>query len=182
MIPYLASHEWYDAFLHDMNPAPPKGRWNRSSLYGADGEQMLTVPVQGGISVIKRHAPESWLVADAKNWRHTHIGALRAAYGRAPFYMHYGPQMESIIADRSCDSLAEISLRLHRTMLDALAPGEFRRALAADPDAFRRCVAYSRDLSGALPPPHVAMVHTLFHLGPDAIFTLPAAFHHITDY
>lgn len=148
--------------------APPKGRYNRATLCGADGcELQLTIPVTGGINAVKHGDPHSWRCADDKNWRHRHLGAINAAYGRTPFFQHLFPEIEAVIADTSVSSVEVLNARLYGAMEEFM---QLRRLLphftAGDRGIHRKVAA---ELLSAVPtaPQGVSSLHYLFHLGPD---------------
>lgn len=171
-IPYLASLEWYFRRLRGEKAAPGRGRYNRSAIASGGGELILTVPVKGGIRTIKRCPAQQWLAADEKPWRHTHLGALAAAYGRTPYYSHYMPAIEAAIADRSMVELNEISLAIHNVALRALDIEGARRMLASC-GADRRAMFMRRaDEISASCRPGLSMFDAIFRFGPEAIFSL----------
>lgn len=169
-IPYLASASWYRGYFAGAAPTPAKGRYNRTLIVSSQGPAMLTVPVSGGATVVKRRPPEEWLVADDKPWRHIHAGALNAAYGRTPFWRHYAPEILDTIADASLTQFADIAGRLHELVLSVLRADEFRKAVVTDDDR-RRVLQVAREKENEVRE-EAAMLDALFRLGPDAIFFL----------
>lgn len=66
---------------------------NRSYVLTANKVDVLTVPVQGGT----RHQPICDVRIDSgQPWQTHHWRCLRAAYGKAPFYEHYAPELEPV--------------------------------------------------------------------------------------
>ena len=68
---------------------------NRYKITTANGLLQLSIPLQGGRS--QRIAMKDVLIDKKQNWQKQHWGALFSAYGRAPFYEYYGPELETLI-------------------------------------------------------------------------------------
>lgn len=170
MIPYLASLDWYRGVLAGERREPPKGRWNRSRL--ADGT-LLTIPVEGGITTVKRADPLSWRADDSRQWRHQHLGAINALYGRTPYYRHFSPEILAAIADRDCPGIAEMARRIDAAVAGAIDTETLRRHWRhADEHTRLRLCRYADEAGAFDADPQLAMAHYLFYLGPDAIFLL----------
>lgn len=71
----------------------------------------LTVPVEGGSSVLKRRGVDPRL-SDHGKWRREHLGALNAAYGSTPYFEHLMPEIEKVYADSQGISLEEFNSRM----------------------------------------------------------------------
>lgn len=68
---------------------------NRYRIATASGELTLSVPLKGGRRV---EADFAELRIDyTHSWQRQHWGALYSAYGRAPYFEHYGPELEGLI-------------------------------------------------------------------------------------
>lgn len=79
---------------------------NRYRVATANGPLLLSVPVQGGRGV-KLPLGEV-LIDNSTDWQKQHWRSLFSAYGRAPFFDHYGPQLESILVKRN-ERLADLN-------------------------------------------------------------------------
>lgn len=177
MTPYLAPAVCYTSPATECAYVPAKRRWNRGTIITPDAEMTLTIPVEGGISVVKRIPPEQWQVSDRRPWRHTHIGALRAAYSRTPYYIHYGGAIEQIISDTHLQLVWQIADGIDSQVRRVMDVSGFMRALSAATPADReRCLRYGAELRRHTAAAHVAMLHNIFHFGPDAIFLLVDSF------
>jgi hypothetical protein len=79
-----------------VSPSLSKGQvYNRYSIITANGLQNLSVPLKRGR---KQRVPLDELHIDYKHdWQRQHWGALYSAYGRAPFFEHYGPELEGLL-------------------------------------------------------------------------------------
>lgn len=73
-----------------------KSTRNRFLVCGPNGIVRLTVPLDGGRN---QHARMKDLqIAQGGRWPVIHWRTLEACYGRAPFFMHYAPSLEPLIA------------------------------------------------------------------------------------
>lgn len=99
----FASTGWWAAALQSegrlklFTGVPKSGIWvyNRYSIVTANGVQQLSIPLKGGR---KQRLPLRELRIDyTHDWQRQHWGALYSAYGRAPFFEHFGPALEGII-------------------------------------------------------------------------------------
>lgn len=70
---------------------------NRCHINTATGMQQLVVPVIGKQSKVP---VKDVLIDDRSHWQRQHWGALKAAYGKAPFFSHYGDQLHLLIFGR----------------------------------------------------------------------------------
>lgn len=167
MVPYLASIAYYEARLLGGELLPKKGRWNRCTL--SPGE-MLTIPVTGGIGMVKHGNPEEWHADDSRPWRHQHLGAINARYSRTPFYRHYATAILDTIADTGINSVAEINATIDRVMTDALGIDSFVKEIEyVDAATCNRLIAYADHICAPVEP-EISMIAYLFRYGPDAIF------------
>lgn len=78
------------------------------------GDQFLSVPVQGGASCLKgRHVDVgSLLISDHGKWRQEHLGTWNAIYGKTPFFDHLFPKIKHIYACYSNGTLGEFNSKL----------------------------------------------------------------------
>jgi hypothetical protein len=68
---------------------------NRYQIGSANGLLTLSVPLQGGRRIT---SPVKEIQIDyTHEWQRQHWGALYSAYGRAPFWEHYGPELEALL-------------------------------------------------------------------------------------
>lgn len=58
---------------------------------------VLTVPVEGGTSAIKRLDPHALRISAHGDWTRVHLGAIEAAYGKEPYFQHFFPDIAEII-------------------------------------------------------------------------------------
>lgn len=69
---------------------------------------ILTIPVEGGASVLKNRGTNPILSEHGK-WRREHLGAWHAAYGRTPFFEHLMPEIERVYRDSTGITLEEFN-------------------------------------------------------------------------
>jgi len=65
---------------------------NRYSICAREGAQLWSIPVAGGRS---HHRPYADVLFIEKGWQRRHLQAIRTAYGSAPFFEHYFPELEA---------------------------------------------------------------------------------------
>lgn len=191
LIPYLPSlrlyREWMARRLAGEDDA---GAWNdvtagiakrerrylaRTVVAGAHGQDpiMLSVPVEGGGSMLKRGDLRLWRISMHGRWQDMHLGALSAAYGATPFYPHIEPALRSAIKGaREGMPFLEMSVRLHEALtnlidIEALLP-ELRRRRASDPEAFRHLAS---EKSAGMDT-ELAFLDVICRRGPESIFVL----------
>lgn len=162
VIPYCAPLAWYMARAAGCAQATPVTHPNRCLIAGP---LTLTVPVAGGSRAIKRLPWRELEVSDHGRWQHVHLGALDAAYGRTPYFIHYFPAVEAVISAtprRLADLCAAVDAAVAAALrIDRLAPE------LSTPAALRR----GRELL-PLADPALSILDPLFRLGPEAIFLL----------
>lgn len=86
-----------------------QGAQNRARIQTAAGPRWLSVP--------RRHVGETTalraLPVVGGGWRRKHLHAVRAAYGMAPFFDHYAPDLAALLAEPP-ETLAELSVAAMR--------------------------------------------------------------------
>ncbi len=97
---YLGNVQWFAKLLEgaviDVGEHYVKQSWrNRCEIASANGRLPLIVNVAAGA---QRLPMRDVRIDYSKRWQHTHIEALRSAYGRAPFFEHYWPTLERILS------------------------------------------------------------------------------------
>lgn len=158
VIPYCAPLAWY------MAGRPPVAPLHSNRCLIA-GPLTLTVPVAGGSRALKRLPWHEIQVSDHGRWQHVHLGALDAAYGRSPYFIHYFPAIEAVISDTP-RRLADLCGALDNAVVRALGISRLAPELSA-PAALTR----GRELL-PLADPALSILDPLFRLGPEAIFLL----------
>lgn len=133
------------------------------------GGMVLSVPVAGGASVVKRVHPSEWEISGHGGWTRVHLGALEAAYGREPFFMHCFPAVEAVV-----EAYPRRLIDLNTRLLDVLLDSVGGCGVAAEIQGFRmrhprRYLNIRRRLESKVDPSH-SLVEAFFRLGPDVVF------------
>lgn len=132
---------------------------------------VLTVPVVGGSSAVKRLKPESLEISGHGDWTRIHLGAIEAAYGKEPYFEHFFPEIASLIGHYP-QHLATLNVLLMEKMMDFVGHKdgieEIKRLRISNPG---RCYDITRRLETKINLSH-SFIEPLFRLGPDAIFLL----------
>lgn len=186
-VPYLASQRWYAEWLGalagglDDNQArkrasllccPDPRDFSRRAL--ATRGQVLTVPLSGGGRRARHLPPEVCRMADHGRWPDVHIGAIRAVWGRTPFFDHFIREVAQPYASPGGRLLSELTEAHHRLVvrvagidssLDAL------RGFLAHADAGQRDGAA---FSHRLFLPEAPMLLLLMQLGAESLSALAA--------
>lgn len=177
VFPYWGSCDWYREWLEGgCKGLFPQAQGHSLTRTLLDKEEMLTVPVEGGYRRLRRTLPEESLrrlrLSDHGNWRHTHAEALKALYGKAPYFSHYYPGIAAIYAEaRGGDNFAAFTAALHgclATLFSDAALEPFRRMRISNPTLFEALHRERKPLA----PPQLSVLHAVFHLGPEAPFAL----------
>jgi len=83
---------------------------SRCRILGSNKVQNLTVPVQKGKTQLISGQVK---VIYRDNWQVQHLRTIAAAYGRAPYFDHYFPQVEELMLKRH-DSIYQFNLHTIR--------------------------------------------------------------------
>lgn len=137
----------------------------RCLIAGNREPMLLSVPVAGGAhSLARKGAPESVRLSDHGNWRHTHLGAIEAAYGRMPYYQHVAPLLHAILSDTP-QTLRELSLSLHGAITEFLDIPE------TIPEAEGIIAERGRELAESVFP-ELSIADMLMRLGKESLVAL----------
>lgn len=66
---------------------------NRTAIQMANKEQVLSIPVMGGNKKIKYR---EILMDDGQRWKDIHLRGIKSAYGKAPFFDYFFPEIENV--------------------------------------------------------------------------------------
>ena len=102
---YLPPLAWYLSAVREENwvweahENYQKGGWrNRCRILSANGPQLLTVPLLGGKH---QQMPIREVRIDHRtDWQRQHARTIRSAYGRSPYFEHYGEELLAAMAIR----------------------------------------------------------------------------------
>lgn len=123
----------------------------------------LTVPVEGGSSVLKRGDADP-LLSNHGKWRREHLGAWNAAYGRTPYFIHLYPEIEEVYETSSGMKLEAFNSRLLEVASGWL---DFDSLRSGD----SKIIKISDEIK-SLADDGLSVFDLLFRIGPDAIFAL----------
>lgn len=124
---------------------------NRCHIIGPNGLQRLTVPLAKGKH--QQTPIREVRISHDENWPLVHWRSIEAAYGRSPFFEHYGPELR-LFYEKKWDLLFDFNLALLRFLLKKMgwpgqitlsetylkrsqppAPGDFRDAVSPKNEA-----------------------------------------------
>lgn len=95
---------------------PNRGLINRNQIKGPNGAQWLTVPVKN----IPEMSIAQAQIADDGKWRRKHWAAVRANYGKAPFFKQYAEELEAQMQASESPSLSAEATRLNLWFFEKL--------------------------------------------------------------
>lgn len=123
-LPCLPNINWlqnfvnYDTILIEREENFVKSSYrNRYEIGGANGRQMLTIPLQGGRDQHRLYKETK--IANTGNWQKKHWQAILTAYGSSPFFEYYAYRFETVF-EQPAEYLFEFNLRLLETAISAL--------------------------------------------------------------
>ncbi|MDE7414144.1 MAG: WbqC family protein [Muribaculaceae bacterium] len=180
MIPFAASTERYSEWIRlllrdgaETSFPDLKGKENVRTIIA--GSRMLSVPVEGGSSILKKKNidPGSIVISSHGRWQEVHLGALKAAYGRTPYFPHIFPEIENIYMNHSGATFEEFTGAIHNMIIkgiglneDSLA--ELKRIIDHNPDHIRRLNEERMKIIDR----NLSILDALFRLGKETIFVL----------
>lgn len=163
IVPYLPSLGYYRTWMReriaglsdetawrsvfDHTPKDKRRGMARTLVAGAHGQHplLLSLPVVGGGSELKRGHPEDWHISMHGRWAPVHLGALDAAYSSTPFYAHLRDELRSVLMSvAEGDSFTALTTSLHLRMMSFLDIGniiESLRGCRADLERITRLAA-----------------------------------------
>lgn len=185
---YLPSINWFGQYLkHDQvwierheNFVKSTGR-NRCAIAGANGLQLLSIPLQGGRD---HHRLYTGLNISYKaDWQSNHWQSIISAYGSTPYYEHYGYRLQPFY-QRQHESLFEFNLQLLQAVLKMLKAEReilFTDSYVKAPnDVADLRTVRKNDMEISTPPyyqifadkngfiPNLSIIDLIFHKGPEA--------------
>ncbi|MEY3368250.1 MAG: hypothetical protein RI973_1405 [Bacteroidota bacterium] len=168
---------------------------NRCHIAGSQGPLRLTVPLRKGKN---RQQPIREVgIAYDEPWQSRHWQAIRSAYGKSPYFLHYSDVLEPFFKEKRFDFLWDLNSELLKLLLGLLrlnfqlefshqyevvaSPGilDFRNAILPDqplPDALPPLRPYSQVFEDRLGfTPNLSVIDLLFCMGPASRDYLSAA-------
>lgn len=153
-IEYFARLAQADQALLEIHESFQKQTYrNRANILTSQGIQRLTVPVMKA----NRHTPITEVKIDySEKWENLHWRALKAAYGKSPFFDHYGDLLFQPILEKPA-SLLELNEKILKQLINCLSI----KAAISHTDSFKKSYPENvTDLRDAIHPkkPH-GMIH-----------------------
>lgn len=178
MIPFAASIKGYSDWLRFLVeqeaeiPFPPASG-KEAARARIDGGLMLTVPIEGGASRLKRTPSADLPISAHGRWQEVHLGALKATYGRSPYFAYLFPEIEKVYREKGSGTLNEFNEAIHSIALRWLSLDPegirvIRDAVKIDPDRIR---TLGRERKKGIDPDY-SILHLLFRLGKESLFVL----------
>lgn len=165
-----------DAWRLTLGSLRPR-EWSRREVAGAHGQSpvLLTVPIEGGSSVVKRAHPGQWTLSDHGRWRMMHLGALEAAYGTTPFFEHFYPGIHRVLSEAGQGmSFHDFTLRLYEAVEDNLRMEPLIDYLLGMDQACRQRIILLSSEKKITGYADLAFLDVIFRKGQESIFTLLA--------
>ena len=91
---------------------------NRCYIYGANGKQLLNVPLKNTIKGIKRKTKDT-LIENDFSWQSQHLKALQSAYRKSPFFEFYIDDLQPILT-KKYKYLTDLNIDTYLFLTDAL--------------------------------------------------------------
>ena len=123
-LPYLPNINWLQNFIkqetvfieREENFVKSTFR-NRCEIAGANGKQILTIPIVGGRDHHQLY--KEVRISYTDNWQKKHWQAIRSAYGSAPFFEFYADKFQPFF-EREFEFLFEFNFELLKATLAVL--------------------------------------------------------------
>ena len=123
-LPYLPNINWLQNFAkHDSVFIEAEENFvkstfrNRCEIAGANGKQMLTIPIIGGRDHHQFY--KQVRISYTENWQKKHWQAIRSAYGSAPFFEFYAHKFEPVY-EKQFEFLFDFNLELLKITLSII--------------------------------------------------------------
>lgn len=186
---YLPNTVWFKNYLHyetimiekKENFVKSTGR-NRCEIAGANGRQMLTIPLQGGRDHHRKYTDTK--IDNKTNWQDNHWQSIKSAYGSAPYFEFYAHIFQKFY-EKQYEYLFDFNIEL---LIAVLAILKVKKDFALTTE-YQKIIAYIADLRsdnnkltgevnlhrylqvfeerhGFLP--NLSIIDVIFNLGPEA--------------
>ena len=108
-IEFFVAIDGYDTILIEKQDYYQKQTYrNRTAIRLANKVATLSVPVIGGNKKVKYKDVQ---IDPRQKWKNIHVRGIQSAYGKAPYFEHFFPQIEKIFTENP-SSLYTFNLRL----------------------------------------------------------------------
>jgi len=116
-IPYMACWAHFDEIIIESKESYSKQSYrNRCRILTANQVSNLIIPIQKGNSNIPI---QEIRIDQQQGWVKDHWGAIRSAYGNAPYFEHYASDLEAILFKKH-RFLFDLNLEILETLLKIL--------------------------------------------------------------
>ena len=183
IVPFLPSFGWYAEWLKALragngskeavtnanNSYRLSGKdYARTRIAGNEGTLLLSIPIVEGSSILKRMAnlPEA-MISEHGNWRHVHLGAFDASYGRAPFFPHIFPELRQIYSSQAYPLLQLFNEALHNLVCSLLDLDSVGTAPVLPTPVRERAEELIRGIN-----PEISIIDPLMRFGREALLPL----------
>lgn len=92
---------------------------NRCYISGANGKQLLNIPIQHNKQQDKRKTKDILIDYDTASWYNIHLKSLQAAYRSSPFYEFYEDDIQAIFLKKH-KYLIDLNIATHNFVMDSL--------------------------------------------------------------
>ncbi|MDE5790598.1 MAG: WbqC family protein [Muribaculaceae bacterium] len=189
MIPFASSAARYSDWLRvllmkdaetsyisakDVALSFPSVRGKEQARTMIDGGIMLSVPVVGGGARLKRECGRDIMISDHGRWQDVHLGAIKAVYGKTPYFAHLFPVIKGIYRDHGIGSLEDFNLALHHLALHWLGldeEGLLEEIRGMSPDKKELLGVLAQEMRKDIDMNH-SIFGLLFRLGRESLFAI----------
>ena len=180
--PYFADSAWYGRWIeslhlgHDIaksiliaNEKAAPREFARCRIADVeDKEMLLSMAVEGGARKLKnRENIETLRLSDHGNWRHVHLKAMEACYGRKPFFIHLFPYLKALYRNEELKTLDVFNTEAHkivvRFLLGNINVSEFN-LFPTNPVLMER----GKEIAGEIKR-DFSVIDAIMNFGPEAI-------------
>lgn len=172
-VPYAPTALWVAARLQGRQITVKPRDLARCRIFSKDTPMVLSIPIEGGASTLKRISADLIRLSDHGQWRRQHARAITTVYHRFPFFDFVADSLLPVY-DNEFQNLEEfnnaivgvVSRCLH---LEELSP-EIEK-ISPDSEKLYIYKETAKELSRQIYP-GLSVLDALFRLGPDATFPL----------
>lgn len=182
-IRYMALFYQYDNVTLERHEHYQKGSYrNRCYIGTAQGPQLLSVPLLKGKH--QQLPVQDVQIAYHTSWHTQHWHAIHTAYGKAPFFIHYGDDLKDILYERA-EKLYDLNITILKWFLHHLsAPAQIKESAqylkipGSNLDDLRNSILPESEYSSPQYPQafmdrqeflsNLSALDLLMHLGPQA--------------
>lgn len=172
-VPYAPSSAWVAARMQCKKPDFKARDLARCRIYSKEDPIVLSIPLEGGASSLKRLTPDLIRLSEHGQWRRLHTRAITTTYRRFPFFDYVGDRIFPIY-DIEFYNLEEFNEAIALKICECLKLNELASTLESmQPDQRQLYQATAKELMRLIHP-ELSVLDALFRLGPDA--TIPLIF------